>query len=342
MALLWIDGFDHYATADISSVGYSVSGTPIIDAAKGRFGGGGLNINTATAEHITKTIPTTDVLVAGFAFRRTESSPPTVARNILEFREGSTLHLAIRLNLDNTLSVMRGTTALATTTETMISDVFMYLELKGTIHNTTGAYDLHINGVSVLSASGTDTQNGGTATVDTVMLGVSFNPGGAVDWRFDDFYILDDAGAAPNNDFLGDVRVDTIFPNAEGNYSQFTPSTGTDNSALVDEATPNGDTDYNSDSTATNKDSYAMTNLAAMTTQTIYGVQTSMYMKKSDAGARSAKVGVRSSTTDNVSASQALTTDYLYYHNLHELDPATSAAWTESGVNAMETLVETV
>lgn len=49
-----------------------------------------------------------------------------------------------------------------------------------------------------------------------------------------------------------------LLPNSDGNYLQWTPSTGTTHYTLVDESTCNGTTDYNSTVTTVNRDSYGV------------------------------------------------------------------------------------
>ena len=151
--------------------------------------------------------------------------------------------------------------------------------------------------------------------------------------------MLDTTGSAPNNDFLGDVRIDAVYPTADGTYTAWTPSTGTSHYALVDETTPNT-TDYNSSNTIGQKDSYVMGNPPSLASQIIYGVRVKVAAQKDDAGSRSMKVGVRSGTTDSLSAAQALGTSQLYYTNIHEVDPGTGASWTPSGVDNMEVVIE--
>ena len=48
------------------------------------------------------------------------------------------------------------------------------------------------------------------------------------------------------------------LPTSDGNYTQWTPSTGTSHFALVDESPCNGTTDYNSTNTVGNRDSYGV------------------------------------------------------------------------------------
>ncbi len=55
----------------------------------------------------------------------------------------------------------------------------------------------------------------------------------------------------------------SVSLNSDGNYLQWTPSSGTTHYTLVDEVTCNGTTDYNSTNTVGNRDSYG-TNLAPL------------------------------------------------------------------------------
>ncbi|WP_160809574.1 hypothetical protein [Nitrosomonas sp. HPC101] len=219
-------------------------------------------------------------------------------------------------------------------------DDYNYIEYKTVIHDTTGSFELRLNGVTILSASNIDTKATANASVSSISFGFSNGLYHSKSvWSYDDIYILDTTGAT-NNDFLGDVRIDAIYPSADGNYAEWTPSTGSDHYALVDDATPNT-TDYVSDSTVGNKDSFVMGNPPAMAGQLIYGVKVKAMANKDDAGARDLKVGVRSGTTDDLSAAQALSTSWRYYSNIYEVDPATGLAWTPGTVDALEALIET-
>ena len=123
--------------------------------------------------------------------------------------------------------------------------------------------------------------------------------------------------------------------------SAWTPSTGSAQWALGDESTPNT-SDYVDSATAADVDRFGMQNMAHTPT-TILGIQVVVTARKDDAGARSLKVGVKSSSTVDVSASQSLTagTD-LSYNYLKDVDPATSTAWTKAGIDALLTQIENV
>lgn len=345
MALLFMDGFDHYASADILKKWTAQNGSSsitLINSTAGRRGGGALLApsGSATTANVTKTLAASyATLIVGIAWKISAVS----ARNIMSVLDNGTAHLTLVMNSDSTLSIRRGTSAgttLATSGSSLSLNTWYYIELKATIHDSTGAYEVRVNGSPWLSASNVDTRNGANASVNQVLLGSDGVLANVLTQTFDDLYICDTSGSAPQNDFLGDVRIDTVLPSADGTYTDFTPSTGTDHYALVDEATPST-SDYNESGTSGHQDSYVMQNVSSIP-GTIFGVQVNVLAHKDDAGIRSLKVGVRSGTTDSVDAGLGLSESAIYYRNIFATDPDTTAAWTESGANAAEALVEVV
>lgn len=341
MSLLFFDGFESYATADILKDYTSQTGSVAIDATGGRRGGGAFNgpNNASTAANIVKALGVASSTIAiGFAFN--PSSAPNTARNIARLLDSGSNQLEIKYNTDATLSISRNGTVLGTSAATVDVDSYQYLELKATIHDTTGSYELRKNGVNILSATNVDTKNTANASVNQVSIGMDGNSLNTITWKYDDFYVLNTSGSS-NNDFLGDIRVDAIYPNADGTHTDWTPSTGTDHYTLVDDITPNT-SDYVSSGTAGQKDSFNMASPPALASEVIFGVRVKVAALKDDAGSRSIKVGVRSGTTESVSAAQALSTSQLYYSSIHEVDPDTGTAWTPSGIDNLQALIEAV
>ena len=335
MTMLFMDGFDHYATADGSKKWTSFSAA--INASAGRRGGGCVEANAG--DECAKTFTAATSFVIGFAFS-VGSLLPGSTRVICKLTDAGTVQCSILLNSDGTLSVVRGTATAVTggtSSFALSTNTFYYVEWKVTIADSIGANSckVRINGADIITvATGQDLKSSANASANQVSLWHSSNTGADSTVRYyDDFYICDQSGST-NNDFLGDLRIDALYPNADGTYSQFTPSTGTDHFALVDETTPNT-TDYNDGSTVGDRDSYALGNLAALTSQTVYAVQVNAAMNKDDAGAKSASTFVRSGGSNSDGASAALGTSQAYVSQMYETDPA-SAAWTESTVNGME------
>ena len=91
-----------------------------------------------------------------------------------------------------------------------------------------------------------------------------------------------DTGGSANNDFLGDVRVETLFPTADGANTAWTPSAAGSHFNKVNEATgtfPDGDTTYVADATPGDRDTYVMSDLAAAAGN-VYGVRAKIHVAR--------------------------------------------------------------
>lgn len=335
MTLLFIDSFDHYATADIltkyDDVTNANANTQTIESG-GRFTNRLKNTNSSNYQ--TKIIPVArQTLIAGRAF----NIQGTIATNrtLIAFYDGaSTLHTDVRFTTDNKIIVTRNATQLGSAINTT-ANTWHYIELKVKIDDTVGTYEVRLNGVSIISGTGADTRNAGNATADRVRFGPSVTNNATIAEWIDDVYICDDQGST-NNDFLGDVRIEALFPTGNGNSSQLVGSdaNSTDNYLLVDESAPNSDTDYVESSTVTDKDTYVMGNLTS-TAGSVYGIQIMPFAKKTDAGVRSIKSVTRLSATEEDSADKTLSTGYTYYPDIRETKPG-GGAWSITDINNAE------
>ncbi len=314
---------DTYAAADATLLGWSVAPGSIVT---GAFGTGGAW--RKTSGNSDRNVPVSASRTHGWRWKPSSLA----ARTIAGYLESGTEHLRLAVNADGSLTVSRAGTALAggTTAAGVISALNVYYEIEwsGTINDTTGAFELRVNGVSVCSGSGVDTRNGGAVgTISTFRITTS---GATDDW--DDWY-----GSAAANDWKGNPRAIGQLPNSDGGVLGWTPSTGTTHYTLVDDATPGGDTDYVSSSTSGVRDAYGYPALPVGSGSTVYGVMERLWARKDDAGARVidgvARIG--GVNYDNGS-SFGLTSDYAPYEPKWTTDPSTSAAWTVAGVNAAE------
>ena len=230
---------------------------------------------------------------------------------------------------------LSGYDTLGTTTERFnFYKGWYFVECKVNISGS-GTAELRINGETVHTFSG-DMTKGGTPN-STGVTNVSF--GGLDQVFYTDMYLMDNAGSS-ENDFQGDMHIVNLKPDGEGNQNDFTPSTGSDNSALVDEDEPSG-SDYVETTTDNHVDLYTLENLPAGRTPLF--VQGNAYGVESDAsGTASLAIRARSSTTESngPDGAQALDTSSEYRHDYFALDPNGSAAWSESAVNALEMGVE--
>jgi hypothetical protein len=328
MACRFIDGFDHVAVADVVTKWGDGSAPNAIVA--GRWAGSAIQ-STDTRGGPQRTFDNQATWVVGLA---TKISALGNANRLISFLDSGTLQFEVRFDATGHLLATRNGTTIATSTATLTSGVWAYVEIKVTINGTTGSYELRVDGVTWLSGSGISTR-GGTSNNSANQVGLwGGSSRNVVDNHLiDDCYILDGSGSV-NNDFLGEQRVQTSFVSGAGTYAQFTPSASTNNTN-VDDATPNGDTDYNSSSTVNQIDSFALGDLASGT-QAPAAVQAVVWARKDDAGARSLAPFFRIGGSDYAGTGQALGSGYGAIVQTYDTSPATSVAWTASEVNGAE------
>jgi hypothetical protein len=149
-----------------------------------------------------------------------------------------------------------------------------------------------------------------------------------------------DRDGSRNNDFLGDVKVVTLRPNADTAQADFTLSAGSVHYSLLAEAPDDdGDASYVESGTVGHKDLYGYQDLTG-TPAAIMAVQITTVARKDDAGSRSLRKVLRSGATTANGATRGLGTSYALYDDRFEVDPATGAAWTKAGVDAQEAGVD--
>jgi hypothetical protein len=340
----FLDGFDHYASADIDKKwDYSPDGASI-QSTTARNGGKANNIGTST--RLTKITPTSRNFCMGLAFHMygvpgaTVGSNGTVVWSVGNDLAGNTGTTQISLNLlsDGKFRIVRSTSAgitgasgsaatLATGSFTMPMSTFVYIEFKVFLDDTVGTAELKINGVVDATFTG-DTVSQSYNTANRVIL---ISPASGY---WDDVYIRSStSSSAESGGYLGDVSVKAYYTNADGTYTGMTCSTGSTHYTLVDETTPNT-SDYVSSAVALTKDSFGFQDVSG--SGTIQAVQLNAYTSKNDSGFRGADLFCKSGATENFAASAPLSTTWKYLMQGWQTDPNTGAAWTIANFNAAE------
>lgn len=322
MALVFMDGFDA-GDVVLKYNSYTSGGT----TTSTRFSSGRA---WTTFFALNKNFESTGEIFIGMAMNITSySNPPYLT---LKSDDAATSHVSFTITATQILLRLGAYTgSILASASYSLSAGWHYVEFSAVIDSVSGSATVRVNGQTILSHSG-NTRNGGTnLDIDSITIG---HPNAGM--SIDDLYILDSTGSAPYNSFLGDVRVATMTPNVVGNTTQFT-ATG-DNYTHLDEL-PYSATDYVSGAGSGTKDTYGMSDLPAGAT-TIFGLQTNVIAKKSDAGNMSLAPVIRSGSTDYVGTASALGSSDMSLRTLHEVDPATSTAWTASGVNNLEAGME--
>lgn len=331
MALIFMDGFDTYADVDFglhwtNGASMATIGTsPVRALSRGSLYLSGANVSPAIASFGTDYVQG----VVGFGFYFTNSA--TSHDLVLAILDGTSEQISIRVNGSSQLYVSRSGTTLATGSTALSANVWYYIELKFVISNSAGSVELHLNGATEISATGSlDTQNTGNTRWNGIQL-VRQNASGNGAY-YDDVYALD-SSTGTNTDFLGPVSIIALAPSAAGNAAAWTPSSGTNHGAVA-EPRQDGDTTFNQSSTANQVDTFAYQNLP-IAAGSVYAVQ-HVLVAKHDGGARSIAPVCRQSSTDYVGTTRAISGTYTPYKEIRDVDPATSSAWTVAGVNSAE------
>jgi hypothetical protein len=126
------------------------------------------------------------------------------------------------------------------------------LEYNATVHPSAGSYELRIDGEPLLSGSG-NTADQGVAGADEVALK-------GIGWM-DHIYFLDSDGDT-NNTFLGPQVVEGVFPNADGDVTDFSlGGAGAAHYDRVDDPAAPDDSDYVYSDDADDQDLFQFANL---------------------------------------------------------------------------------
>ena len=238
MSLQWMEGFETLGTTtgaagsadvaagmlrkygDLKGVSSTAYQLTVPELATGRNGGYSLRARSNSWQNFSHSLgsgntPTNDTWIIGMAVKF--PSFPDDERILIVGRNWGNFNL--RLSTTGQIAAGAGySTILGQTTDPALStDNWHYIEVKVVVHDTAGSYEIRVDGVTVLSDTNVDTRGGDE---DTEI--VQFTPQ-VVDQELDDIYICDIDGTT-NNDFLGRVVIEGIFPSADGDASDWTES----------------------------------------------------------------------------------------------------------------------
>lgn len=357
MALLWIDGFDHYGANGAS-----------LNAIAGVVGNAYANVDAAD---FIGTMP----ILGGLAFRvnHTNNDPigldhvlPAVLGSGSTIGMGAHVYVNSYVNADSSrghsvfhlksgagtgilflnflstgaLQVRAGSVigaALATSANVMALDVIYHVEMKVFLHASLGTVEVRVNGVVWINATGLNTLQ--SLTVGQVGMGAgNFASGQSVDMYWDNLFVWDGTGSV-NNDFLSDCVVETLLPNADTADADWTKSSGTDGFNLINDV-PANISNYIEAANVGDESIFELTNLST-TAYTIKGVMAVTNAQKTTSGASTIEVGIETNNVQSMSAGQALTQSVLgYKSHMVEQNPDTAAAWTPAEVNAIQVVLD--
>lgn len=372
MSSRWCDGFGRYGGTVANMLnGSSSQAWAQVDTGVGKWNLSNANPRTgswhlrltgngASPPYIARRVfgdPLTEVFFGhALYFEELPTTEPTVGSTptgfwIAKFRDqANNPMLGVFLGTDGAIVLYRGgdaspisgnftATLLGRSSPVVGTGAYMHFEHYVKIDDTTGAYELRVNEVTVLNLTSINTDNGG-GEVSQVTIGREASPfssGKNVD--MEDCYVNDTTSDGSACDtFVGDCKCGILLPNGDTAQADFTKSTGTIGYQLIDE-TPPDDSDYIATASATAQSNFGLTDGPANLSE-ILTVRPFIRAKKDDAGTCLVRPSIIVAGDKAVVADQAVTTAFAYYDNNIPLSPDTGVPLTPSELNSMLEAIE--
>jgi hypothetical protein len=332
MSLVFYSGFDYYDTPQINRIWpYYSNGTSI---SPGRFGGRAWGWNNQGG-YLAATIPNSSTVIVGMAFSIAYGDP---TNPILLLQDATTstsnpiTQVDLRVTTDAGFQITRNGTIIATTQSHLFAFGFWnYLEFRTDINNSSGYVEIRINGQSLFTLGSLNTKYSGNGYANMIRV-QPFGNTGQFNFKIDDMYVLNNGGSV-NNQFLGECRVQTQYPVANGELNQFSAIGAASNWQAVDELTPDDDTTFVRSGVVGNVDDYQMGSVSL--SGTIYGIQLNVMHRKDDVGTRTIAPIIRSSSTYYEGNQFICQSDYTVAQKIWEQEPHSLTTWTNGSVNAI-------
>ncbi len=237
------------------------------------------------------------------------------------------------------VDLKRGAVTLATAGP-FWADNWHLFELKVTIHTSTGAYELKVDGVSEVSDTGVNTADTGGNDADQLKFSLD---NGSRNMLLDHVVVADSTGA-DNNDFLGQTIVVEGLPISDGDDTDWNPSTPGAHFSLVNEAMPNAniltieDPKRVTSETVTDFDRYNMGHLfdaGVPVGNAVLGVSVETCAGMEASGSRTLRAAFKDTGASLGEGASVVVNDTALsvLVQLWDTNPATAAAWTVTTVD---------
>lgn len=343
MALVWADGFDHYALGiDMNIAGWQkqfFSPTPYnVGARTGLMSLYFAQGNVA----VSRVVPPTKEYIIGAAFFEPHFANNAASQFGHWLYNGTHWYGAVIYNNGSVAFFRDGTLLLQSALGVLVAGTDNYLEFGFLSHATLGTMELRRNGISgppLLLLTGLNTNGGdiveywlGSRPYDTPYNDVEGR-------RVDDLYINDKNGT-DNNDFNGDVRCRTSLTATNGPIQDFALTGAASAHAALSNIPPNNG-QYIASSTAGDIANFGKAPLP-INTAYIAGVNLFVFATKTDAGA--CEIEPQLVGSDGIAVangpSQTIGTGGAYYMAQFDVDPSTGLLFDRVGFDAALSQIE--
>lgn len=353
MAILWMDGFDHYGTGSAGVTKmldgvWAEHNNSTIDTSRSRTGIASLKLIAGyqnTGQGSRRAFPgnTKSVVGVGYAMWMDKLPDYNYSQQLFVISNTSNqARIAISMDTTGRATVHQGPVSgpvlYTAGAPTFIAGAWQFIEAR---FDVAGAVELRVNGVSIFSLSGLAMANTGNFAQVTVgprsmIVGGSTYKG--ENFWIDDLFSWDNSGSY-NNDFVGDRRVRAYYPDSDTAVAGMTPFGQAYGYQCIDETVPNDETDYLLSATPTGVPPTPIVSEFGIQpidieVAGISAVQTYTRMRKTDAGDCNIQVGMVSGASVANGVDRPITTQWTYWQDVLEFDPATGAPWTKAALDA--------
>lgn len=202
----------------------------------------------------------------------------------------------------------------------IVANTWHHIEWIVVISTTLGSFSVQVDGVSVLHLDNLNT--GSTAITQVEWMDLA----GSNDVRN---HHLDDVICHDGSEFLGPVRVLTLFPAADSTPQDWTVTGAATAAEAVDEATPDDDTSYIGAPIINDLATFEMPELPADLIELV-GVYIPILARQEEAGTTTLQVSIITDGLTVAGPSLALTPSYNYKQSVFQEDPSQSGLpWTK-------------
>jgi hypothetical protein len=330
MALLFTEGFDTYPSSMPISAKWSVAAAT---GTQGSGRSGGFSYQQNVFATFGQTLPEMPSCVFGFAVYLTSQNDYYIC-TVNNKYNNTCFFIAVNNSYQVYVIDALGTTDL--TSYTMSLNNWYYIEAKLTSATTSapaGSLTIQVTGPSTTTPTQIYSSPSGRAfNSNALSLATTVGWFGRHSQFYDDIYICDLTGAN-NNNFLGPVIIQTIFPHGPGSSTQFSPVGAASNWQAVSETAFDGDATYVQSTTVNAKDLYTMGSISGL--YTVQGVMVNAVLRKDAAGARTVKT-IAKNTNEVDGVANYVSGGYQTLGVPLDTNPA-GGSWLLSGVNTLQT-----
>lgn len=357
MALLHLDGFDVYGvSADLNGTPYILGdNNSLLEVGTGRGGGNAIRRINNDSDHIGPAINVSisagNDYIVGFAnFANAAANPGRIV--VLQTYTGTPGDNnneagGLTIEPDGSIMYRRGrvrdsagsNTVAQSAPNVYVRGAWNYIEARITHSNgATGNVIVRVNGVEVINVSSVQTSEHSGTVLQTLRWGVrGQNTGTNSRHLTDDLYVCDTTGTI-NNDFLGDLRVVKLEPNADTAQADFALSSGANGFSLLT-SPQDGDGGYIESNVVGAISEFDFEDIP-FTPSLIAGIALYSVSKKVGTGIAEVRADINSNSVIEQGTPLAQVESYAPRFDVFGEDPDGNIAWTEAKVNAIKARVE--